>query len=112
MNDTEQFRTQPGTPPDPFERARDAFLSSRGLAFTLEWRRFPWTRGADVDRALVGPGYVGDVALGLKDGWTWGWQDRAGTWRYVQRDRIDVLVDRVIGTRAGFVPPLPRRRGR
>ncbi|MEV2276775.1 hypothetical protein AB0I72_14455 [Nocardiopsis sp. NPDC049922] len=112
MNETHQFQTGPDTRPDPFERARDAFLASRGLAFTLEWRRFPWTWGADVDRALIGPGYMGNVALGLKDGWSWGWQDRYGAWCYVQRDRLGILVDRVIETRAGFVPPLPRRRER
>ncbi|WP_262391347.1 hypothetical protein [Nocardiopsis sp. CNR-923] len=81
----------------------------RGLAFTLEWRRFPWTRGWDVDRALIGPSYLGDVALGLKDGWSWGWQDRDGTWRHVRRERLEILVEQVIETRAGFVPPLPRR---
>ncbi|OLT29279.1 hypothetical protein BJF83_12435 [Nocardiopsis sp. CNR-923] len=100
------------TPPerlDPFTEAREAFMVRRGLAFTLEWRRFPWTRGWDVDRALIGPSYLGDVALGLKDGWSWGWQDRDGTWRHVRRERLEILVEQVIETRAGFVPPLPRR---
>ncbi len=104
MDDIEQFRTRPHTRPDPFDRARDALLSLRGPAFTPEWRRFPRTCGGDVERALIGPVYPGDVALGLKDGWTWGGQDGDGTWRYVQRDRPDILVDRVIGTRAGCAP--------
>ncbi|MEV2278650.1 hypothetical protein AB0I72_23990 [Nocardiopsis sp. NPDC049922] len=102
-------RITPPERPDPFLEARDAFLTQRGLAFTLEWRRFPWTRGWDVDRALIGPSYLGNVSLGLKDGWSWGWQDRDGTWRYVQRERLGILVEQVIDTRAGFVPPLPRR---
>lgn len=105
-------RDDANTQRNPFTEARDAFLSQRGLAFTLEWRRFPWTWGADVDRALIGPAYLGNVSIGLKDGWTWGWQGRRGTWKYVQRDRLDLLLDQVIETRAGYVPPLPRRRDR
>ncbi|MFD6950011.1 hypothetical protein A6A08_08410 [Nocardiopsis sp. TSRI0078] len=100
------------TKPNPFTEARDAFLSQRGLAFTIEWRRFPWCYGVDVDRALVGPAYLGNVSIGLKDGWTWGWQHPDGSWKYVQRDRIDLLVDAVIESRAGYVPPLPRRKDR
>ncbi|KOX23610.1 hypothetical protein [Nocardiopsis sp. NRRL B-16309] len=107
-------RTQPAAANrnSPFSEARDAFLSSRGLVFTCEWRRFPWTFGADVEPALIGPSYLGHVAIGLKDGWRWGYQDRDGRWRYVQRDRLDVLVESVIEDRAGFTPPLPRRSQR
>ncbi len=97
------------TESDPYTEARDAFLTQRGLPFTIEWRRFPWTYGADVDRALVGPAYLGNVCVGLKEGWSWGYQDRDGTWKHVQRDRLDLLVESVVEDRAGFRPPLPRR---
>lgn len=107
-------RTEPSTNArsDPFGEAREAFLTTRGLAFTVEWRHFPWTYGMDVDRALVGPACLGDVAIGLKDGWSWGYQDRDGNWRYVQRDRLELLVEKVVEDRAGFHPELPRRRSR
>ncbi|MFD3683592.1 hypothetical protein ACFWTE_02070 [Nocardiopsis sp. NPDC058631] len=62
-------------------RAQEAFDRQRGLVFTIEWRRFSWTYGADADRALIGPAYLGHVAVGLKDGWSWGYQDRDGKWR-------------------------------
>ena len=97
---------------DVFAKAAEAFREQRGLVFTIEWRRFPWTRRPDVDRALVGPAYLGNVSIGLKDGYTWGYQDREGTWRYVNRDRLDLLVDSVVEDRAGHSPPLPRRSGR
>jgi len=93
---------------DPYLTARDAFMTQRGLAFTVEWRRFPWTRGADVERALVGPAYLGNVAVGLRDG-VWSWEDPRGGFRVVPRDDLAGLVEQVIETRAGFVPPLPRR---
>ncbi|MCK9870166.1 hypothetical protein MRI28_11030 [Nocardiopsis dassonvillei] len=114
MNGTEQHRTTLDTnrngKADPFREARDAFMTLRGLAFTCEWRRFPWTYGADVDKALVGPQYLGHVALGLKDGTHWGYQSRDGRqWRYVRRDRLDLLVNAVVDEFAGFTPPLPRR---
>lgn len=95
----------------PYTEARDAFITQRGLVCTIEWRRFPWTRGADVERALIGPAYLGNVAIGLKDGWSWGYQDRHGKWRYVHRGRLGLLVESVIEDRAGFRPPLPRRGG-
>lgn len=94
---------------DVFAQAQDAFDRLRGLAFTIEWRRFPWTYGVDVDLALIGPAYLGHVALGLKDGWSWGYQNRRGAWRYVQRDRVEFLVEAVIHDRAGYRPPLPNR---
>lgn len=103
-------RAHPNT--DVFARAAEAFEKQRGLVFTIEWRRFPWTRRDDVDRALVGPSYLGNVSLGLKDGFTWGYQDREGTWRYVHRDRIGLLVDSVVEDRAGHAPSLPRRGDR
>ncbi|WP_435108510.1 hypothetical protein [Nocardiopsis synnemataformans] len=109
MNETEQRRMNANPRPNPFAEAREAFLSQRGLAFTLEWRRFPWTRGADVERALIGPAYLGNAPIGLKQGWSWAWQDRQGTWKYVQRDRIDLLVESVIDDLAGFQPGLPKR---
>lgn len=94
---------------DMFAAAIAAFQKQRGLAFTVEWRRFPWTHGPDVERALVGPSYLGNVAIGLKDDFSWSYQDRYGTWKYVQRDRLDLLVDSVVEDRAGFQPPLPNR---
>lgn len=94
---------------DMFAAAVTAFQSQRGLAFTVEWRRFPWTHGPDVERALVGPSYLGNVAIGLKNDFSWSYQDRYGTWKYVQRDRLDLLVDSVVEDRAGFQPPLPNR---
>lgn len=109
MNDTGDARTKPNGTPNAFTEAREAFLSQRGLVFTLEWRRFPWTYGADVDCALVGPAYLGNVALGLQ-GNHWGYQSRDGrTWRYVRRDQLSLLVAQVVEEFAGFVPPLPRR---
>ncbi|MCP3013515.1 hypothetical protein NGM33_09225 [Nocardiopsis dassonvillei] len=93
---------------DPYLTARDAFMTQRGLAFTCEWRRFPWTKGADVERALVGPAYLGNVCIGLRDG-VWSWEDPRGGYRVVPRDDLTGLVEQVIETRAGFVPPLPRR---
>ncbi|MEU0238975.1 hypothetical protein ABZ234_14915 [Nocardiopsis sp. NPDC006198] len=97
---------------DVFARAAEAFMDLRGLAFTVEWRRFPWTPGTEVDRALVGPAYLGNVSIGLKNGFSWGYQDRDGTWRYVHRDRLHLLVDSVVEHRAGHAPPLPRRSDR
>lgn len=113
MNDLEHSRTQQDTKSDPYQEAADAFMTLRGLAFTVEWRRFPWTYGADVDKALVGPAYLGYVALGLKDGTHWGYQSRDGrTWRYVPRDHVAHLVREVVEEFAGFTPPIPRRRDR
>ncbi|ADH67732.1 hypothetical protein [Nocardiopsis dassonvillei] len=94
---------------DMFAAAIAAFQSQRGLTFTVEWRRFPWTHGPDVERALAGPSYLGNVVIGLKDDFSWSYQDRYGTWKYVQRDRLDLLVDSVVEDRAGFQPPLPNR---
>lgn len=94
-----------------FAEARDAFMTQRGLAFTIEWRRFPWTYGADVDRALVGPQYLGNIALGLKDQ-NWGYQGKDGRWKYVRSDRLDLLVSQVVEEFAGYRSPLPRRRAR
>lgn len=93
---------------DHFLTARDAFMTQRGLAFTVEWRRFPWTRGADVERALVGPAYLGNAEIGLRDG-VWSWEDPRGGFRVVPRDDLAGLVEQVIETRAGYTPPLPRR---
>nr|WP_223830378.1 hypothetical protein [Nocardiopsis quinghaiensis] len=92
-----------------FTAAVAAFEGQRGLAFTVEWRRFPWTYGLEVERALVGPSYLGNVAIGLKDGFSWAYEDQHGEWKYVQRDRLDILVEAVIRDRAGFQPPLPSR---
>ncbi|NYH54972.1 hypothetical protein HNR06_004561 [Nocardiopsis arvandica] len=78
--------------PDMFAAAITAFEDQRGLSFAVEWRRFPWTYGPDVERALVGPSYLGNVAIGLKDGFSSGYQDRHGRWKYVQRDRLDILA--------------------
>ncbi len=64
---------------DMFAAAIAAFQNQRGLTFTVEWRRFPWTHGPDVERALVGPSYLGNVAIGLKDDFSWSYQDRYGT---------------------------------
>ena len=102
-------------PRDPFTEAKGAFLALRGLTFTVEWRRFPWTRGTALDRALVGPAYLGNVALGLKQATHWAYQSRdGGTWRYVPRTQVWRLVNEVCDEFAGFVPPLPplpRRQG-
>ncbi|GAA1084404.1 hypothetical protein [Nocardiopsis metallicus] len=107
-----QIQTQTETTEtDPMTEAKDAFMTLRGLAFTVEWRRFPWTYGADVDRALIGPPYLGYVSLGLKDETHWGYQSRDGrTWRYVPRDHVAQLVREVCNEFAGFTPPLPRRK--
>ncbi|WP_017568756.1 hypothetical protein [Nocardiopsis halotolerans] len=94
---------------DMFAAAIAAFENQRGLIFSIEWRRFPWSHGPEVERALVGPSYLGNVAIGLKDGWSWSYQDQSGRWKYVQRDRLDILVEAVIWDRAGFKPPLPSR---
>ncbi|WP_159942834.1 MULTISPECIES: hypothetical protein [unclassified Nocardiopsis] len=94
---------------DMFSAAIAAFQNQRGLTFTVEWRRFPWTQGPDVERALVGPSYLGDVAIGLKDNWSWSYQDQHGTWKFVRRDRLELLIEAVIQDRAGSRPPLPSR---
>ncbi|MEU3308757.1 hypothetical protein [Nocardiopsis sp. NPDC006832] len=95
---------------DPRAEALHAFREMRGLTFTVEWRRFPWTHGPDLERALVGPAYLGNVALGLKDHSHWGYQSRDGrTWRYIPRTQIRRLVHEVVEEFAGFAPPLPRR---
>lgn len=107
--DTEQNRTTANTQRDPFTEAREVFLTQRGLVFTCEWSRFPWTYGADVDRALIGPAYLGNVAVGLRDGLVWSWEDPRGGYRVVPRDDLAGLVEQVIETRAGYIPPLPRR---
>ena len=97
--------------PDPLAEARDAFLAQRGLAFTVEWHRFPWTYGADVDRSLMGPPYLGNVIIGLKDETHWGYQSRDGRqWRFIPRNQLGRLVAEVVEEFAGFHPPLPRRK--
>lgn len=94
-----------------FTRALTTFQDSRNLTFTLGWARFPWTRGPELERALVGPDYLGGVRIGLYEGWCWGFEGCDGYWLYVARNRLDVLVDAVIDHRAGLArPPLPRRR--
>lgn len=96
--------------------ARNAFHDLRGLDFTIEWHRFEWTHGADLDCALVGPAYLGNVRIGLKDGACWAYRSRDGSSvRAVPREQLVKLVDDVCDEFAGYVSPLPRwglpRRG-
>lgn len=58
--------------------ARDAFRGLRGLDFTIEWHRFEWTHGADLDCALGGPACIGSMRIGLKDGVYWVYRSRDG----------------------------------
>ncbi|GHC77214.1 hypothetical protein GCM10007079_14220 [Nocardiopsis terrae] len=107
---TQTTRTTQSQNTGPRAEVLQAFREMRGLTFTVEWRRFPWTRGADLERALVGPAYLGNVALGLKDRSHWAYQSRDGrTWRYIPRAQVRRLVHEVVEEFAGFVPPLPRR---
>ena len=48
---------------DPFDKAQEAFKTLRGLASGGASRGHI---GAEMDRALVGPAYLGNVALGLR----------------------------------------------
>ncbi|MFV2197541.1 hypothetical protein [Nocardiopsis sp. LOL_012] len=69
----------------------------------------PWRFGDRIEKVLVGPPYLGNVVIRLRDPWCWEYSAGAGKVRCVHRDRLAALVDRVVEDRAGFVPPLPRR---
>ena len=64
-----EFRANAGT--NTYTKAIEAFRL-RQLTLTLQWRRFPWTYGAELDQALVGPEYLGSVMIGFEDAWSWG----------------------------------------
>ena len=86
-----------------FADARRAFRDLRGLDFTVEWHRFEWTHGADLDCALVGPAYLGNMRIGLKNGSHWTYWSRDGrSVRSVPRDQLPRLVEDVGDEFAGY----------
>lgn len=107
MNDTEHARTTANT--RAFAAARDAF-TLRQLNTKLDWFRFPWTKGVELEPCLRTDAYLGDAVIGLTpDGEYYTFKARDGAWMEVSTKTPWVLVDVLVDELAGYIPPLPKR---
>lgn len=91
--------------------AAEAF-QKRSLEMRQDWHRFPWTRGPEMEPCLIGPAYLGNVAIGVTADGMYTFESHSGVWEDVHPAYPEFLVDAVIEARAGKVLPLPRRKTR